>query len=821
MSGKQKMGLFGHAKDEWGRFSSQLKQANAGMDKELKKSYNTDATTAKDTKGDNQPKGSPHKDAETSEAVKSKNETTTEKETGSDGTKNEASKTTSNVDAEKEKEIDLYKNQLHDYEPYNYNITLSCVSPSQFNIGRQFAGGEMILKSGGKPKQGTGNLANDYYINNLVIRNTISPTRQAGLGTVYQVLFDVVEPYGTDFVDALLEAAGKMGYTNHLKAVYRLDIEFKGYDDDGKPSAKTIPGTGRSIFLHFYSVELNVEAGVTTYQVQAVPAQQLAATEVHSILQESVTCKGKNVQEVVESFFDEYNLVLKQQQALTKVLQPDEHVLKVVDCTEKLLKSPINYDINESETRTVLNFSHTNVPGVPVVNVRQITVPKGTTIQQFLEEVIRASEFYQDQFDQDGEPKDANGFLQIGRIFHRMRILLGDNGNNRPCYQFMYVLRTQDVSASYFDKQAVEAGITAPTRVYNYIHTGANTDVLDFNLNYKFAYYQAIPYMADASSNDTGFYIGSDRPDGNPAGYSAPPSHVNNAKKDISQVTREVQDIDTDDLIVQNKHEHKEFSRIFEDLIKDPSADLIAVNMEILGDPCWIQHKGASNKSFANTFVPETRNIDKHGSVQPDEYEQYIRLNYNPPVDIDDATGLFKLKGKGASWFSGRYKVFLAENRFADGVYTTVLEMVRARYQPTDKRISGTSNQSQMEKRNAGPDMQPLPLISIEFGNGSEESDSPVKNKKYDMDGAQKKWDKGSLPQKTEEDKTSSNVTKGVTNNIFASAHNAFKDLGPGNGKYNPDSPNYVKPKSGILKHKNTGKPILDSGGQPIRTGTV
>lgn len=820
MSGKQKMGLWGHAKDEWGRFKSQLNQANAGMDKELKKNYNTDANTVKETKGDDQPKGNATNKAETPEEVKSQNEATTEKESGGDGTKSESSKTTSNVDSQKEKEIDLYKNQLHDYEPYNYNITLACVSPSMFNIGRQFAGGEVILKSGGKPKQGGGALANDYYINNLVIRNTISPTKQAGLGTVYQVLFDVVEPYGTDFVDALLEAAGKMGYTNHLKAVYRLDIEFKGYDDDGKPSASTIPGTGRSIFLHFYSVELNVEAGVTTYQVQAVPAQQLAATEVHSILQESVTCKGKTVQEVVESFFDEYNLVLKQQQQLTKVLQPDEHVLKVIDSTEKLLKSPINYDINESETRTILNFSHTNVPDVPVVNVRQITVPKGTTIQQFLEEVIRASEFYQDQFDQDGEPKDANGFLQIGRIFNRMRILLADNGNNRPCYQFMYVLRTQDVSASYFDKQPVEAGIIAPTRVYNYIHTGANSDVLDFNLNYKFAYYQAIPYMADASSNDSGFYIGSDRPDGNPAGYSAPPSHANNAKQDISQITREVQDMDTDDVIVQNKHEHKEFSRIFEDLIKDPSADLIAVNMEILGDPCWIQHKGASNKSFKNTFVPETRNIDKHGSVQPDEYEQYIVLNYNPPVDIVDNLGLFKLKGRGSSWFSGRYKVFLAENRFADGVYTTVLEMVRARYQPTDKRpIQGRSNQGQIESANA---TEVLPLISIEFdgNNSSNESDAEYNIKEKEFEGQMKQKEPKSVTQKPEIDMTSSNVEKGNTFNIFASANNAFADLGPGNGKYNPDSPNYVEPKPGILQNKK-GEAIKDSNGNTIRAGTA
>ena len=70
---------------------------------------------------------------------------------GKDGA-NESNKSSKNVDEQKSATFDPWVNQLLDYEPYNYIISLSCVSPAQFNFGSQFHGGELILKSGGWAK---------------------------------------------------------------------------------------------------------------------------------------------------------------------------------------------------------------------------------------------------------------------------------------------------------------------------------------------------------------------------------------------------------------------------------------------------------------------------------------------------------------------------------------------------------------------------------------------------------------------------------------------------------------------------------------------
>jgi hypothetical protein len=87
-------------------------------------------------------------------------------------------------------EIPPRTNPLHDFEPVNYLLSLSCISSTKFNNAGQ---GEEILiaKSGGKGPQGAGVLGNDYYIDNLVVVNTVSPTSEGKSGTVFQVSFEV------------------------------------------------------------------------------------------------------------------------------------------------------------------------------------------------------------------------------------------------------------------------------------------------------------------------------------------------------------------------------------------------------------------------------------------------------------------------------------------------------------------------------------------------------------------------------------------------------------------------------------------------------
>ena len=574
-------------------------------------------------------------------------------------------------------------NPLHDFEPVNYLVSLSAISRDQFNSAGQ--GGEILIaRSGGKGSQGEGVLGKDYYIDNLVIRNTVSPTSEGKSGTVFQILFDVTEPYGTSFIDALITSANTLGFENHLKAVYKLKIEFKGVNDNGEPSGAPIDFSTRIIPIHIYSVEMKVEAGVTTYSLQCVPATYLGATELHSVTQEQITVTGDTVGQVVQDFMEKYNATLTTLKSEKRIVTPDRYEFGLSESAKEIVDAIIPYDVN-SRSANIINVSN-QFDGPPgYKGRREITVPVGTSIQAFIEAVVRESTFYRLQFDTDGNPK--SDFLMALRTNTRLEILAetGGGGGNRPVYKFIWILRPQKVSASYVNKEADDlVSNVIPVRTYNYLYTGQNKDILDFDVTYKFGYYQAIPYFKRTGTNTNNDAYSGENPE-----ETANENTSGQQGTGTSQITTEAIRLRKDGFIADLNTENGEVATIFEQIIQDPSADLLVTTMEIIGDPCWIEQKSVLNESYQNSYLEDSPNIDRFGAVVGDEYEVYVKINFKTPTDLDDVTGLYNVDQ--AAFFSGIYKVYICESRFAGGVFTNVLQMVRMRHQPTDKEIFDNS----------------------------------------------------------------------------------------------------------------------------------
>ena len=580
------------------------------------------------------------------------------------------------------------QNPLHDFEPINYILSLSCISSTDFNTNGN-ASEILIAKSGGKGRQGAGVLGNDYYIDNLVVLNTVSPTNEGKSGSVYQVSFEVTEPFGTSFIDALITAAKSLGYDNHLKAVYKLNIEFKGVNDAGSPASEPVGFSSRTIPIHIYAVEMRVEAGVTTYQLQCVPATYLGLTEVHGVTQEQITVSGDTVGDVLENFFEQYNNTLQTLAEQKRIDQPDEYEFARSESASAIINAKIPYD-QQSASSNVLNISNVEA-GPPNRSGRMISVPRGTSIQAFIEALVRESEFYRSQFDQDGQPIAKNKFLQALRTKTRLEILstTGGGGGNRPRYKFFWILRPFKVSENYFKKDAQTGDMSnvLPVREYNYLYTGKNKDILDFNVIYRFGFYQAIPYLKQSGEGQSNDAVSGESP-----GEEVEEDTTGQTGIGTSQVTTEATRTSKDGFIADLNTVNGEVATIFEQVIQDPSADLLVTQMEILGDPVWIEQKSVLNESYQDSYLEDSPCIDRFGAVTTDEYEVYVKVNFKTPTDLDDTTGLFKIAD--AAFFEGQYKVFICESRFAGGLFTNVLQMVRMRHQPTDAERESISEQT-------------------------------------------------------------------------------------------------------------------------------
>lgn len=608
-------------------------------------------------------------------------------------------------------------NVLHNYEPYNYLLSLSCLNVDQFHSNNH--DGVLIAKSGG----GGGATADglDYYIENLVIRNTVAPTEISGTATAYQILFDVVEPYGVKFIDTLIATAAQQGYLNQFNAIYNLKIEFKGYNDQNV-ATNNVPNSTRNIPIHIYNVDMQVDAGVTTYRIQAAPAQYAALNNVYNFVSEDINCYGNTVGEIINSFFERYTEVQLRKQKDGLVITPDEYEL-IAPGSEDVLTSPVGYDKNASSNR-VKNISILRSDGPPGQTGRKVTIAKGSSIIDFINKVVVESEYYRNKFDDNNNliDFDGDGFTTSLRIFTKLEIKDVDNGSGRPAYKLKYIVRTQRVSKQHFNYKSNEDLISnvKASRTYDYLYTGQNKDVLDFDINYKFAYFQPIPYF-DASGNDPDNEKLSGESDASNSDKSKSASGASGGVTDTNVIPV---NNTIGKLLPDQQAKGLGMATVFDQILQNPNADLLVANLNILGDPYWIEQKSV----LANDMSGKSEggsNVYSDNSVLPDDTEIFIRLNFRVPSDVNDAKGLFNIDN--AAFFKGIYKVFLCESRFEGGIFMQNLQMIRMKAQGIDYEKYKPYSKAGMSNKKAidGPTVPNVwPEFTVEFG----DTEGPVKD---------------------------------------------------------------------------------------------
>jgi len=149
----------------------------------------------------------------------------------------------------------------------------------------------------------------------------------------------------------------------------------------------------------------------------------------------------------------------------------------------------------------------------------------------------------------------------------------------------------------------------------------------------------------------------------------------------------------------------------FFDAITNPQADMVVVNMTILGDPAWMGQSQFipatpvnSNGSSQDNNIDFFRGGVKDNIWNPnlkcfnyDVAEPITNLTFKVPQDFNDKTGVYEMSNAQQAVFSGLYKVTQVQHSFTDGQFTQMLTMVRFNNQ--DSKVTSTSNQK-ITKRN-------------------------------------------------------------------------------------------------------------------------
>ena len=336
------------------------------------------------------------------------------------------------------------------------------------------------------------------------------------------------------------------------------------------------------------------------------------------------------------------------------------------------------------------------------------SINTGTSVEQVLNYVIRNSSYVLGQMtvpeDYGADPqgyiskKKTNSTLPLKWYKIIPTVELGEFDSARKVWarNITYNVVPYDV---YNTKISVAPQGTwdDPVKEYNYIYTGKNVDVLDFDIEFNAMYYTAVTAYRNNLASITGMPVDEENKADNPASYDG----IDDAANAIQPIREKPQTLDARARATGGSDTPTAAAAVDveQSLYTTAGGDMLQAKLKITGDPMFIKQDDIfyppeiafadSSNSPYNTGI-DTRLIAS-GSLHMDRREVYIRVNYRSPSDIDENTGLMKFDSNYlTSLFSGMYKILTVNSTFSGGQFIQSLDTVRL---PRQKMPGDTSGQ--------------------------------------------------------------------------------------------------------------------------------
>jgi hypothetical protein len=593
----------------------------------------------------------------------------------------------------------------------------------------------------------------EYYVDNLKINTVIAPNEGTGTSNAISLSFDIYEPYSVGlFLQTLAVAANRAGFPNYLKAVFCLKIEFLGFTDNGQLFNGVQP---KYFLLQLRKANMSVTEAGSNYAVEAVPFNHQGFSGIVNTLINDVSLVGSTVQELLatgprslqQALNDRENEYISAKQK--KI--PDRYEIHFPPTSDSPIPgiepggSVNRATVNKTNQRIVAssaananndaNFQQNNIGssgfgfkidsgGNYVAPTAGATVDEATgkivrdkltidpkrrtfhyaqsqSIIAVISQAIMSSEY---AFKVLTEKPDKNGRYNWFRIDVQAQLLDFDSLTGDYAKRYIFRVMPYKVHSSVFtNPNAIPQGYDnlekEIVKTYSYIYTGLNNDVLKLDVNLNMAFYDATvpspPQKAgradnpDVSSSGEPDKTAPSGQEGN-AGLEAQFSRTgsNSTKPDPKAgalLSGGSGNLTSEEIVANN------FQKAFLD---NGHANMINVDLEILGDPYWLVDNGIGG------YIPgpgQTEMITEDGTANYEAGDIYIYIRWRSPIEPKESAGDYLFIEEKVSPFSGIYKVIKCENVFSSGVYKQTLNCVRMPRQAPDfdqKVTPSTSNLS-------------------------------------------------------------------------------------------------------------------------------
>jgi hypothetical protein len=601
------------------------------------------------------------------------------------------------------------KNPLNAFVSFNCLYTLACMSKQQQNTVRKYSKNmlqNIVCRTAGDWDKPNSHVSTDfgqydYIIDDLIIASLPAMSGQAGATFANQISFKVTEPYSLGlFFLALQEGARKGGYGNFKEACYMLMIEFLGYRDDGKPFIDD--NLTRFIPMFFSSIKLKAGQAGSIYECTGNPYNEVAFRSPYVNLDKEQRLEGADVKSVLSGGGKSLKAALKEMTDNMKkngiADATDEYEIHfpkdfttIGDTGNEISKSPIftNFDDagqpkfpDGNAVFDKVKQLYKNSP-INLTKDKNFHFVQNSKITDIITEVVLRSDFIVKQLLNDAILTNPLGMIKWFRIETRIEDMKESKTFNRQVRKLIYRVVPYDVSISRLvpgnsQPQGYKQIEQTLTRVYEYLYTGQNTDILRLDLEFNMAYYAALPSDAtDRTGTNTSALVPNANKDSN-ENYKPPSGFRSEAAADaiMSSAISSARDTQVNPAGGSGSDSDKSMQAKTLQALLTQDGDLTNLEIEVRGDPYYLPSSGMGNQ----IGQPANFNVMTDGSMNYQSGETDFAIVLRTPVDLDPKTGLYRF-AKTVDELSGLYMITAVESKFNHNKFTQVIKGIRRRVQ--------------------------------------------------------------------------------------------------------------------------------------------
>ena len=566
----------------------------------------------------------------------------------------------------------------------------------------------------------------DYIIDEVSFETLVTPNTRTKSTNLIEGHVVIQEPFGITLVDVLVKAGYSLNpgqAQNYLQRPYMLECNFVGYDDNGV----AVPQTETAIYRKRFPIRLlgvDIEAGTkgTEYKIHYCAAGHIAHFDELGKMPKDISITAGTVNEFFTQFAKKLNdywntlavyggtssggFKVQYPDSYNFVLDPLIGSGNIVDQTQLSLKDvgitngKIDYTkqtFNISRGTAIIDviagvMAHSdyfiNVQGVGSASTGSSSTANQTTIFNIFKTQVKT------QYATATGGTTTSGSAAVFDTY-------------RNCYPqavtyYIHQYPTWDGKDPNMPLFMDSADYTI--KLYDYLYTGHNVDVIDFKLNFNTTFYTAVMAYTDlvaattpTKSTNNNFLeqsittpllglgtIGGLIPAVAAAQAQNPTPLryriINNAPNWSTGYNKETRPAAVASAQVINSTQ------------TNSKGDMVSLEMRIVGDPTLIKQDDwyygpdptATGDYNSWNSMSQSDFISKYGHARTDTGELVVRVNVNTIYDIDaDVPGAnqglgFPNPSLGtASLFSGQYKITTVKNEFKNGKFEQVLNLYR------------------------------------------------------------------------------------------------------------------------------------------------